>query len=146
MSFWRFLKYERPYLLLCAAVFLLTAAVFATDAQASWSWQTFFYAASLAALVLAAFLAHRYLKSIQASRLSRLDETEPLSLEAEAYREALETMRIEHIRGLNEVQAKQKEYYDFILSWFHEIKTPISVIRLMQQTEIEPRSLEEEVS
>ncbi|MBP1991598.1 sensor histidine kinase [Paenibacillus eucommiae] len=146
MRFWRFLKYERPYLYLYAVGFLLTIAVFATDPQISWRWQTFFYAWMLILLWLAGFLLHRYVKNVQAIRRIQDEEAEPLSLEAEACREALDQLEIKHIRALNEVQAKQKEYYDFIVSWFHEVKTPIAVLRLLQQTEVDPKSLDEEIS
>ncbi|MFD0589304.1 sensor histidine kinase [Paenibacillus sp. GCM10027627] len=146
MRFWRFLKYERPYIYLYATGILLTIALFATDPQVTWRWHNFFYALTLSLFFLAAFLLHRYLKTVQAIRHMRDDDTEPLSLEAEAHREAAQQLEIKHIRTLNEVQDKQKEYYDFIVSWFHEIKTPISVLRLMQQTEIDSKSVEEEVS
>ncbi|GMK43603.1 sensor histidine kinase [Paenibacillus glycanilyticus] len=146
MSFWRFLKYERPYFLLYGIAFLLTVAVFATDPQSSWHWPTFFYALTLVVLWLAAFTVYRYTRNLQAIRRMQSEDAEPLSLEAEAYRDTLEESGIAHIRSLNEVQAKQKEYYDFIISWFHEIKTPISVLRLMQQTEVDPQSLNEELS
>lgn len=146
MNVWRFLQYERPYLLLYTVAFLLTIAVFATDPLLPWRWPTFFYVLALVALWLAAFLLHRYIRTLQAIRSLREEDSEPLSLEAEAYRDALEQQEREHIRALNEVQAKQREHYDFIVSWFHEVKTPIAVLRLMQQTEIDPKSLEEELS
>lgn len=146
MSFWRFLKYERPYFMLYGIAFLLTVAVFATDPFSSWHWPTFVYALALVVLWLAAFTAYRYTRNLQAIRRMRSEESEPLSLEAEAYRDTLEESGIAHIRSLNEVQARQKEYYDFIVSWFHEIKTPISVLRLMQQTEVDPQSLNEELT
>lgn len=146
MRFWRFIRYERSYLLLCAVIFLLTVAIFATDPLTVWQWQSFFYAFALAFIVLTAFIFRRYVKNTQAIRRMNDDEAEPLSLEAEAYREALEHAGMSHIRALNEVQQKQKDNYDFIVSWFHEIKTPIAVLRLMQQTEVDPRSLEEELS
>lgn len=146
MSFWRFLKYERPYFILYGVAFLLTITVFATDPLSSWHWPTFFYALVLVVLWLAAFTAYRYTKNLQAIRLMQSEDSEPLSLEAEAYRDTLEETGITHIRALNEVHSKQKEYYDFIISWFHEVKTPISVLRLMQQTEVDPQSLNEELS
>lgn len=146
MKLWRFIKYERSYLYLYGAVFLLTVAVFATEPQTRWSWQTFFYAFALAALALAAFLINRYVRNVQAIRRMDDENSEPLSLEAEAYRALIEQMEMAHIHALNEVQMGQRENYDFIVSWFHEIKTPIAVLRLMQQTEMDPRSLEEELS
>ncbi|MBT2291353.1 sensor histidine kinase [Paenibacillus albidus] len=146
MRFWRFIKYERPYMYLYAIGFFLTVAVFATDPQVTWHWNSFFYALTLLLFCLAGFLLHRYQKNVRAIHRMSDDDTEPLSLEAEAHRIATQQLEIKHIRALNEVQDKQKEYYDFIVSWFHEIKTPIAILRLMQQTEIDPKSLEEEVS
>lgn len=146
MSFRRFLKYERPYLLLTGAVFVTTILVFWTDPGTRLHRQTLLYALALAGFVVLAFIVYRYQKVLYAVRHPEPEEAEPLSLEAEAVREALDAAQIAHIRALNEVQAKQKEHYDFIISWFHEIKTPISVLRLMQQTELDPRSVEEEVS
>ncbi|AIQ21187.1 histidine kinase [Paenibacillus sp. FSL H7-0357] len=146
MSFWRFLKYERPYIFLYGAAFLLTVTVFAADPQIPWRWKTFFYALALVLLCLAVFLLHRYMKNVQTLRRIADEDTEPLSLEAEVCREAMEQLQIQHIRAMNEVQMQQKEHYDFIVTWFHEVKTPIAVLRLMQQTEIDHNSLEEELS
>ncbi|WP_232510291.1 sensor histidine kinase [Paenibacillus crassostreae] len=120
--------------------------MFATDPQISWHWRTFFYALTLALLCLVGFLLHRYMRNVQAVHRIHDEDIEPLSLEAEAYHDAIEQLEIQQIRALNEVQAKQKDYYDFIVSWFHEIKTPIAILRLMQQTEVDPKSLEEEVT
>jgi signal transduction histidine kinase len=41
---------------------------------------------------------------------------------------------------------RKNEHYDFIVSWFHEIKTPIAVLRLLQQTEMDANSLREEIT
>ncbi len=146
MNFRRFLKYERPYLLIYAALFLTTIAVFWADPGISLHRQTLMYALILVTFLLVCFLVYRYMTTMHAVRNRDGEDTEPLSLEAVAYRDAIDEMQVAHIRALNEVQAKQMEYYDFIVSWFHEIKTPISVLRLMQQTEIDPRGLEKEVA
>lgn len=146
MRFWRFLKYERPYLIMFMVGFLVIMTVFFTDYQLEWQWSTLIYTLVLLLLLLAGFFIHRYQRNNQVIQHMYDDNTPNLSLEAEAYRQALERMEKEHIRALNEVQAKQNEYYNFIVSWFHEVKTPIAVLRLMQQTEVDFRSLEEEVS
>lgn len=146
MRFWRFLKYEMPYLLLYAVGFLIVTAVFFTDPNMSWQWDTFIYALVLSLLLVSGFFFHRYWKNVHAAEHLHDDNAEPLSLLSETYHQSMEKMRKEHIRELNEVQTRQKEHYNFIVSWFHEIKTPIAVMRLMQQTEVEPKSLEEEIS
>lgn len=144
--FWRFLSYERSNIAMFGAVFLLTVAGYWLDSRSPWSWQTFWYTLGLVSLVTAAYLGFRYMRHIRAVQKRHDEDSEPMSLEAEAYRGELEETHIRHIRALNEVHAKQKEYYDFIVSWFHEIKTPISVLRLLQQTKADARSVEEEVT
>jgi signal transduction histidine kinase len=140
------MKYEQPYLYLYGAGFLLVVAVFLTDPGMSWKWDTLLYSLALLLLLLSGFLLHRYLKIIQAIDHMHEEDVDNLSLEAASYRQGMEQMELKHIRALNEVQEKQKEYYDFIVSWFHEVKTPIAVLRLMQQTEVDSQSLDEEVS
>ncbi|WP_127581334.1 sensor histidine kinase [Paenibacillus koleovorans] len=146
MRGWRFLQYELPYLVLFAVAYMIIAIVSFTDPETAWSRETFLYTLLLMLLLVAGFLVHRYLRNVHAIKHMQDEDAEPLSLEAEAYQEAIAALEKEHIRALNSVRAQQNEYYDFILSWFHEIKTPISVLRLMQQTEIDPKSLEEELS
>ncbi|MFC5650232.1 sensor histidine kinase [Paenibacillus solisilvae] len=146
MRFWRFIKYEKPYLFVYIGSFLLVMGIFFIDPRMSWHWDTFLYASALILLLLCGFFVHRYLKNVHASEHMHDDDTEHLSLLSESYHLTMERMRKEHIRELNEVQSRQKEHYNFIVSWFHEIKTPIAVMRLMQQTEVDPKSLEEELS
>lgn len=145
MSFWRFLKYELPYIGLVAACFIVASLVYLTDPTMDWHWSTFLYALALLAFVAGAFFVYRYFKSLSAIRRIDSDDAEPLSLESAAYLEAMELMRKAHIHTLNEARFKQREHHDFIISWFHEIKTPISVLRLMQQTSVDKDSLAEEL-
>jgi signal transduction histidine kinase len=146
MNYWRFMRYEKPYLLLGLAGFLIVTTVWLTDPKIAWHWDSFFYALFLVLFLLVGFFVRRYMLNVRAIRRMHEDEADNLSLEAYHYRLAMEEMQREHIRALNEVQARQDEYYDFIVSWFHEIKTPIAVLRLMEQTEVDAKSLEEEVS
>lgn len=146
MKWWRFLKYESPYLSLFLTGFLVVMAIFYADPAISWQWETFFYALILVFFLMTGFFVHRYWRNLRAVRDMYRDDAENLSLEAHSYRLAMEEMERTHIRALNEVQTKQNEYYNFIVSWFHEIKTPIAVLRLMQQTQVDAKSLEEEVS
>lgn len=146
MKWWRFLSYERPYLFALLAVVAVVALVFMTDPGVTWRWSTVLYACALALLVAGGFTLYRYAQSASAIRRMDDEETRPLSMEAAAYREALDQMERRHIQALNEAKAQQLEHYHFVVSWFHEIKTPISVLRLMQQTQIDPASLEEELT
>ncbi|QHW34052.1 HAMP domain-containing histidine kinase [Paenibacillus rhizovicinus] len=146
MKLWRFLKYERSYMLLCAATFGLVMLIGYTEPGNRLHAENLIYLLVLQLLLMAAFFGYRYYRNTLAIRMMREEDGEPLSLEAEACQQVIQEMERAHIRALNEVHARQKEYYDFIVSWFHEVKTPISVIRLMQQTEVDARSLEEQVT
>ncbi|MCR2803310.1 sensor histidine kinase [Paenibacillus soyae] len=142
----RFLAYERPYLIMSAASYLLAMGIFYADPRTKWHADTFFYGSLLWLAMTALFLAYRYYRTERSIAQMDDEDSEPLSLEAEACHQEMARREIGHIRAMNEAQAKQRDHYDFIVSWFHEIKTPISVLRLMQQTNMDPRSVEEEVA
>ncbi|RIX50734.1 sensor histidine kinase [Paenibacillus nanensis] len=146
MRFLRFLAYERSYLYLCAASYALAIGIFYADPRSKWHWDTFWYGAALWIGMSALFFIYRYYRTERS--LSRMgdEDTEPMSLESEGYRKELQRKETAHIRAMNEAQAKQRDTYDFIVSWFHEIKTPIAVLRLLQQTKLDPASVEEELS
>jgi signal transduction histidine kinase len=145
MSIWRFLKYERPYLYVFLTGFILVLAVFLTDPDAGLQPDSILYAFVLLLFLWGGFFLYRYVRNVRAVRHMHDEDTETLSYEAACYRQAIENREREHIRALNAVQTKQAEHYDYIVSWFHEIKTPISVLRLLQQTGMDPKSLEEEL-
>ena len=146
MTFLRYLAYEKPYIYLYLSGFLISAAVFYTDSKGDWGWETFFYAVVLSSIVLLGFLVFRYQQHLRVIRQMTSEEYESLSLEGEFAKIYIDELKREHIREMNQVHEKQKEHYDFIVSWFHEIKTPIAVLRLLQQTDMDAGSLREEIT
>jgi signal transduction histidine kinase len=145
MTFLRYLAYEKPYIYLYLAVFLIPAAVFFTDSSGGWAWDTFFYAFILSLLVLIGFLLFRYQHNVRVIRQMKSEDVDSLSLEGDFARQYIEELKNQHIHDLNRIQDMRNEHYDFIVSWFHEIKTPIAVIRLLQQTDMDASSLREEI-
>ncbi|WP_195576639.1 sensor histidine kinase [Paenibacillus sp. 1001270B_150601_E10] len=146
MTVIRFLSYEKPYIYLYVTGILITAAVFFTDHHVGWAWGTFFYANTLSFMVLLGFLLFRYQQHARMLRSMKSEDYESLSLEGEIAKVYLEELKIQHIREMNQIQDRQHDHYDFIVSWFHEIKTPIAVLRLLLQTNGDPNSLKEEVT
>ncbi|WP_339258429.1 sensor histidine kinase [Lysinibacillus sp. FSL K6-3209] len=124
---------------------MLMATVFFLDVNINFTWGTFLYAFALCTIVLIGFLVFRYQQNVRAIHNIDHEAFDRLSLEAEQMQQLMDEMRKEHIREMNAVQEKQKEHYDFIVSWFHEIKTPIAVLHLIQQTDIDANSLREEI-
>ncbi|WP_221568355.1 HAMP domain-containing sensor histidine kinase [Alkalihalobacillus sp. TS-13] len=146
MNFSRYLSYEKPYVYLYLTGFLISAAVFFTGTNGSLVWGTFFYAFTLSSIVLLGYLLFRYQQHIRVIRRMKSEDYESLSLEGEFAKAHIDELKKQHIRDMNRIQDKQKEHYDFIVSWFHEIKTPISVLRLLQQTDMDANSLREEIA
>ncbi|WP_040204325.1 sensor histidine kinase [Neobacillus jeddahensis] len=146
MTFLRYLTYEKPYIYLFLTVFLISAAVFFTDSNGGWAWGTFFYAFTLSSLVLLGFLLFRYQQNVRVIRQMKSEDYDSLSLEGEFAKVHIEELNRRHIREMNRIQERKNEHYDFIVSWFHEIKTPIAVLRLLQQTDMDTASLREEIS
>lgn len=145
MTFFRFLRYEKSYICVYLIGFMLMAAVFFLDVNINFTWGTFLYAFALCTIVLIGFLVFRYQQNVRAIHNIDHEAFDRLSLEAEQMQQLMDEMRKEHIREMNAIQEKQKEHYDFIVSWFHEIKTPIAVLHLIQQTDIDANSLREEI-
>ncbi|MFJ5770910.1 sensor histidine kinase [Psychrobacillus sp. NPDC093180] len=146
MKFLRFLYYEKPYIYLYLACFLITSAVFFTDSNDGWRSETFFYAFILSGIVLLVFLLFRYQQNVRVIRRLKREDHDSLSLEGELAKVYIDELKRNHIREINEVHDKQNQHYDFIVSWFHEIKTPIAVLRLLQQTDMDTDSLREEIT
>ncbi|WP_129689827.1 sensor histidine kinase [Gottfriedia acidiceleris] len=141
-----FLKYEKSYFFIFILSNIILVSLMTTDPSISFVWETFFYAFALNLLIFMCFLLYRFQKNSQAIRHLDEEEHENLSFEGVYYEKYIEELKRSHIRTINDIQDKQKEYYDYIVSWFHEIKTPISVLRLMQQTEFDQKSLIEEIT
>ncbi|SMF83947.1 Signal transduction histidine kinase [Paenibacillus uliginis N3/975] len=146
MTFLRYLTYEKPYIYLYLAVFLISAAVFFTDSNGAWAWGTFFYAFALSSMVLLGFLLFRYQQNVRVIRQMKSEDYDSLSLEGEFAKAHVDELKKQHIREMNRNRDRQNEHYDFIVSWFHEIKTPIAVLRLLQQTDMDADSLREEIT
>ena len=145
MSILRFLSYEKPYIYLYFLGTLIPSAVYSAANDDGWKWGTFFYAFLLSCLLLIGFLLLRYQQNVRVIRQMKIDDYEPLSLEGDFAKQYIDELKREHIRAKNEILNKQEDHYDFIVSWFHEIKTPIAVLRLLQQTDMDRDSLREEI-
>src|SRR5690606_14622321 len=101
---------------------------------------------SLSSIVWIGYVIFRYHQTVRVIRQMRNDEYDSLSLEGEFAKAYVEELKRQHIREMNRIQDRHNEHYDYIVSWFHEIKTPIAVLRLLQQTNLDANSLREEIT
>lgn len=84
------------------------------------------------------FFRKRYLDRRRiADKIQILDERlpEPKTLAEKDYEEMILILKNKYDERLTEWEKQQKEYLDYYTTWMHQIKTPISVMRMALQTE-----------
>ncbi len=57
----------------------------------------------------------------------------------------LKAQQDKHLHRIEQIQTERKEWQEYMTSWFHEIKTPIAVSRMIYETGGSLESLEEEM-
>lgn len=57
----------------------------------------------------------------------------------------LKNQQDRHLKSIEYIQIERKEWQEYMTSWFHEIKTPIAVSRMIYETGGNLKSLEEEM-
>ncbi|MCH6265478.1 MULTISPECIES: sensor histidine kinase [Neobacillus] len=67
------------------------------------------------------------------------------SFEQQIYSQVLRQLEEQYLRQIHERNDAAKEQLEFMTQWFHEIKTPIAVSRLLLETEIDSPSMQEEI-
>ncbi|MBS4218463.1 sensor histidine kinase [Bacillus sp. FJAT-49711] len=65
--------------------------------------------------------------------------------EIRLWTQLLHIQKDQYEKKLEQIHNEQKEWHEYMTSWVHEIKTPISVTKMMIETEQIPNSMEEEI-
>lgn len=84
---------------------------------------------------------------IQGQRINNLN-TKPITYEQHLYEELLQRFTKAHTTHLSEIDQKKNETLQFMTSWVHDIKMPISVCRLIIENSSENqelKSIDEEI-
>src|SRR5690606_37359941 len=74
-----------------------------------------------------------------------LAPSETHKFEEKLYIHLLNFHKEQYERKIEQIHNEQKEWHEYMTSWVHEIKTPISVTKMMIETNQIPNSLEEEI-
>ncbi|QED46530.1 sensor histidine kinase [Cytobacillus dafuensis] len=82
-------------------------------------------------------------------RISEIDEYIPFSdsmIDSEnMYVQLMKIQQEKHIKKLERMELERKEWQEYMTSWFHEVKTPIAVSRMIYETGGSLESLAEEM-
>ncbi|WHY75125.1 sensor histidine kinase [Neobacillus sp. WH10] len=71
---------------------------------------------------------------------------EAKTFEQKVYVQTLSNVSDNYLKQIQKRNESAKEQLEFMTQWFHEIKTPIAVSRLLLETEVESPSLQEEIN
>ncbi|MEH7356944.1 sensor histidine kinase [Neobacillus drentensis] len=71
---------------------------------------------------------------------------EAKTFEQKVYAQSLRHASDNYLKQIQKRNESAKEQLEFMTQWFHEIKTPIAVSRLLLETEVESTSLQEEIN
>jgi len=71
---------------------------------------------------------------------------EAKTFEQKVYVQTLRNVSDNYLKQIQKRNESAKEQLEFMTQWFHEIKTPIAVSRLLLETEVESLSLQEEMN
>lgn len=135
---WQYRKTELVFLVYCL-IFTIVFSLYELEAEAV------LYGAVLCCLLtlsLSIGKFHRYLAEHRARR--RILETkevlldelpEPQTLAESDYQEMLRKLRNVFDENLSDWQKERRESMDYYTTWVHQIKTPISVMRMTMQGE-----------
>lgn len=125
--------------LVFAGIFALVFYLYDLEAEAVW------YAAGLCLLVMAVVLcalfpryyrAHRHRQQLLKNIAVSYDALpEAMTLAEEDYRQMVETLGAMNNKLLTDWEKDRQESLDYYTTWVHEIKTPISVMRMTLQEE-----------
>lgn len=145
MSFWKFISYKSSIVWLVLLTFVSTLSIVVVDSVNEMKWSTVLYAVLMVLVIMFIFFIIQFYMEKRSIRQFEKGNIIPHSLETEYFQDLLLIKQKEHIKELNRLRKQQYDYRDFMISWFHEVKTPISVLRLMQQTELDVNSFADEV-
>lgn len=84
-------------------------------------------------------LSYLYNKNYYSTLITAVDDRddvisrmpEPVSYEQSLFRKILLASHEEHESKISRMYREKKEYEEFITSWVHQVKTPVSVVRLL---------------
>ncbi|MCM3764597.1 HAMP domain-containing sensor histidine kinase [Neobacillus niacini] len=129
-------------------VLLFIAVLVSVDPKLTVAVSSLIYLVIISFIIFACFFIGGYFfKRNQLKSWESFEEL-PVALthEQEVYVQAFRKWQEHYLETIQEQNQTAKEQLEFMTQWFHEIKTPISVSRLLLETEVNSHSLTEEIN
>ena len=138
-----FLKQNRSWILFFIALQILLNMMFYIDE--GFESVSVFYINLIQMMLFFSFLIWRYKREVSVlQQLIRGEAVDSIPVYFKKLNEQYEQQLSEIQQSLNEANIARLEEYDDILAWVHEMKSPMTAMRLMHE-QIEPYTLREKI-
>jgi signal transduction histidine kinase len=154
MKFSHFLSDQKWFLLTFLIVLLFMVILISVDPKLHISTGSLVYLVLLSIIVFSVFFIGSYLyKNYQLVKWKQLPSNGyfsdsiplPVTHEQEIYIETMKRLSEQYVMSNHLRDEEKKDQLEFMTQWFHEIKTPIAVSRLLLETEVDSPSLQAEI-
>jgi signal transduction histidine kinase len=147
MTFKHYVADQKWQLITFIAVLVFISLLVSVDPKLTVTFCSLIYLVLLSSIIFAGFFIGGYF--FKNNQLRNWDSFEVLPVaatyEQEVYVQALKKLQDHYLEAFQEQNQTAKEQLEFMTQWFHEIKTPISVSRLLLETEVDSQSLSDEI-
>ncbi|WP_413299402.1 sensor histidine kinase [Bacillus sp. 1P10SD] len=155
MKLSHFLSDQKWFVLTFSFVLLFTVILISVDPKLHISLGSLVYLVILSIMVYCGcFLGTYFFKNYQLKKWKQLpsngyySDSIPLAVthEQQIYIDAMKRLSEQYLMNNHMRDEENKEQLEFMTQWFHEIKTPIAVSRLLLETEVDSPSLLDEIN
>lgn len=147
MKFKHYIADQKWQLVTYFFVLLFITILVSVDPKLTVTGSSLIYLIFISSIIYASFFIGGYF--LKNNQLKKWTTVQPFpaaaTYEQEVYVQALKNLQDHYLDTIQEQNQTSKEQLEFMTQWFHEIKTPISVSRLLLETEIVSQSLKDEI-
>lgn len=142
MSFLHYLDDKRYFLIFFAGMLSFVALMMFVSTEGTYRVGDIMYTLSGCVLLAAVYVVGGYLRWRTRNRIlhdlvnNRWDELtvalpEPLTYEQRQYTALIKKLYSNKLEAIGRLQDEKKDFHDFIVSWIHEVKLPITACTLL---------------
>lgn len=145
MKLSQYLSDQRWLLSACTLIFVFINLVIVLDPRLQIHPGSILYMDLACTAIFSAYLAIDFFRKRDSLKRLENESFSPKTFEQQAFQTYILKQQELFSEQITELKQTQKDQMDYMTGWFHEIKTPISVSRLLLETEVQSISLEEEL-
>lgn len=152
MTFKQFISDQKWLLFTFSFILFIISVVVCVDPTLHVSLDSLLYLVGLSTILFSVyFIGSYYHKKIQLKKWQHIawdclvNTPEAKTYEQQVYVQSFNQASEIYLKQIQTSNEAAKEQLEFMTQWFHEIKTPIAVSKLLLETEVESSSLQEEM-